>query len=80
MLLYFLAAQVFLVTGGLVAATSTDGIRSALQTTTDCPSCLDLLTSLKPVAMSGDDALITQLTGLCIELKVPILRVNLNES
>ncbi|KAJ7472599.1 sphingomyelin phosphodiesterase [Mycena latifolia] len=58
----------FLATSGLVAA-STDVIRVALsQATVDCPSCLGLLTSLKPVALSGDDALITQLTGLCIQL------------
>ncbi|KAJ7675218.1 sphingomyelin phosphodiesterase [Mycena rosella] len=45
-----------------------DVIRLALQATVDCPSCLGLLTSLKPIAVSGDDALITQLTGLCIQL------------
>ncbi|KAJ6577051.1 sphingomyelin phosphodiesterase [Mycena vulgaris] len=67
MLFLFLAAQVFLGTPGF-AAGSTDVIRSALQNTVDCPSCLGLLTSLKPVALSGDDALITQLTGLCIQL------------
>ncbi|KAJ7041817.1 sphingomyelin phosphodiesterase [Mycena alexandri] len=62
-----LAAQALLVSAA-VAADSTTVIRSALQNTVDCPSCLGLLTSLKPVAQSGNDALITQLTGLCIQL------------
>ncbi|KAJ7153824.1 sphingomyelin phosphodiesterase [Mycena filopes] len=51
-----------------VVGDSIHTIRSALQNTVDCPSCLGLLTSLKPVAQSGNDALITQLTGLCVEL------------
>ncbi|KAJ7679351.1 sphingomyelin phosphodiesterase [Mycena polygramma] len=64
-----LSALSFLVASVVATSTrSTDAIRSALQNTVDCPSCLALFTSLKPVAQSGDDALIIQLTGLCIQL------------
>ncbi|KAJ7716970.1 sphingomyelin phosphodiesterase [Mycena maculata] len=68
MLLPFLAAYLLLVPSASATVGSTDVIRAALQTTVDCASCLALWTELKPVAESGDDALIIQLTNLCIEL------------
>ncbi|KAJ6526013.1 sphingomyelin phosphodiesterase [Mycena capillaripes] len=60
--------SILLLVATIVAAGPTDVIRSALQNTVDCSSCLGLFSSLKPVAQSGDDALITQLTGLCVQL------------
>ncbi|KAJ7198282.1 sphingomyelin phosphodiesterase [Mycena pura] len=51
------------------AAHSTNAIRATLQATIDCPTCLGLLGQLQALVLSaGDDALITQLTGLCIQL------------
>ncbi|KAJ7895181.1 Metallo-dependent phosphatase-like protein [Mycena olivaceomarginata] len=72
MLFRFLSSEVFFLVATVVAVSASLSdviIRSALQNAAvDCQSCLGLLTSLKPVAQLGDDALITQLTGICIQL------------
>ncbi|KAJ7336801.1 Metallo-dependent phosphatase-like protein [Mycena albidolilacea] len=72
MLFRFLYSEVFFLVATVVAVSASLSdviIRSALQNAAvDCQSCLGLLTSLKPVAQLGDDALITQLTGICIQL------------
>lgn len=52
-------------------------IRDALpRATTDCPTCLGLLTQLKPVAQASTDTLITTLTGLCVQLGVRALSLS----
>ncbi|KAJ7198285.1 sphingomyelin phosphodiesterase [Mycena pura] len=48
---------------------STNAIRATLQATIDCPTCVGLLGQLQALVLSaGNDALITQLTDLCIKL------------
>ncbi|KAF7304142.1 Saposin B-type domain-containing protein [Mycena indigotica] len=53
----------------LLAAVAAESIRAILpRATVDCPSCLGLLSQLQPLAKSSTDALVVQLTGLCIQL------------
>jgi hypothetical protein len=83
MLFRFLSSEVFFLVATVVAVSASLSdviIRSALQNAAvDCQSCLGLLTSLKPIAQLGDDALITQLTGICIQLGVIIFVFSMSE-
>ncbi|KAJ7675216.1 sphingomyelin phosphodiesterase [Mycena rosella] len=65
MFFVFIAVQFLL---ALTAGASTDALISAVQNADDCPSCLALLGAFQEVAITGDDAFITEFTSLCIGL------------
>ena len=49
-------------------------IGTALGSATDCSSCGALLSTLKEVAILGDDAFVDAFTAVCIASKVRLLR------